>query len=44
MGSTQQADAPDNHAPIGSVDTGVGGFTVLRVARDQLCAGSVGAA
>jgi glutamate racemase len=44
MGTQQGADAPDNQAPIGIVDPGVGGPTVLRGARDQLWAGSVGAA
>jgi hypothetical protein len=49
MGTQQGADAPDNHAPdnhapIGSIDPGVGGLTVLWAARDQLCAGSGGAA
>src|SRR5206468_6991353 len=36
MGTTQATGTPDSGAPIGMVDSGVGGLTVARAVLDQL--------
>jgi hypothetical protein len=35
MGTTQGADAPEDHAPIGVVESGTGGSTVGRAGTDD---------
>jgi hypothetical protein len=35
MGTTQGADAPEGHAPIGVVDGGTGGSTIGRAGTDD---------
>jgi hypothetical protein len=35
MGTTQGADEPEEHAPIGVVDGGTGGSTVCRAGTDD---------